>query len=139
MRGKLKRSITKSPRANLARDFATHLQGDIAAITHSLDEVIGRSGTLPHTRKSLRGIQDQLLGLIGKLDFAKQDETTLTSKEQEILQYLNSSQTAKEIAGSMFLSITTVKTHIASIYKKLGVTARPAALSEAKRLGLLRR
>ena len=138
LRGKLNRSITKNSRADVARDFALHLQGDMAAITHSLDEVIGRSGTLAHTRQSLRGIQDQLNLLIGKLDFAKQDETTLTAKEHEVLQLLATSQTAREISATLVLSLATVKTHIGAIYKKFGVSNRSAAVNEARRLGLLR-
>ena len=133
----MNRSIAKSSRADIARELAAHVQGDIASITHSLDEVIGRSGTLAHTRQSLRGIQDQLNFLVRKLDFVKQDETTLTAKEHEVLNLLATAKTAREISSTLVLSIATVKTHIGAIYKKLGVRSRSAAINEARRLGLL--
>jgi LuxR family maltose regulon positive regulatory protein len=45
--------------------------------------------------------------------------------------------TNQEIAESLFLSINTVKTHLRSIYRKLGVRTRRQAISTAGRLGLL--
>jgi DNA-binding transcriptional ArsR family regulator len=45
--------------------------------------------------------------------------------------------TNQEIAEALFLSINTVKTHLRSVYRKLGVTTRRQAISAAGRLGLL--
>lgn len=41
-----------------------------------------------------------------------------------------------EIAAELFVSINTVKTHAASIYRKLGVTGRRDAVRRAEELGL---
>jgi LuxR family maltose regulon positive regulatory protein len=40
------------------------------------------------------------------------------------------------VGEHLFLSANTVKTHALSIYRKLGVTSRSAAVKEAANLGL---
>jgi LuxR family maltose regulon positive regulatory protein len=42
-----------------------------------------------------------------------------------------------EIATDLYVSVNTVKTHLSSIYRKLGVTERNAAITRASDLGLL--
>jgi DNA-binding NarL/FixJ family response regulator len=62
----------------------------------------------------------------------------LTSREIELLQHLQEGRTAAAIAKRMYISESTVKTHISSIYDKLGATNRAQALMIAVRTGLLR-
>ena len=61
----------------------------------------------------------------------------LTEREQEVLAELPSMRTAAEIADDLFVSTNTVKTHMRSIYRKLGVPHRRAAVVEARCQGLL--
>jgi LuxR family maltose regulon positive regulatory protein len=61
----------------------------------------------------------------------------LTSSELAVLRFLPSHMTNQEIAEALFLSINTVKTHLRSVYRKLGVTTRRQAIYTAGRLGLL--
>ncbi|MEO7753812.1 MAG: LuxR C-terminal-related transcriptional regulator [Terracoccus sp.] len=63
--------------------------------------------------------------------------TTLSRRELDILLELPNLRTVDEIAGSMFLSVNTVKTHLRSIYRKLGVSSRRDAVAVARRAGLL--
>lgn len=51
-------------------------------------------------------------------------ETKLTQQEQKILELILEDKTNKEIASSMFVSVSTVKTHINNLYKKLGTSSR---------------
>ncbi|WP_282943843.1 response regulator transcription factor [Cellulomonas endometrii] len=61
----------------------------------------------------------------------------LTPREHDVLACLRSSMTSDEIAGSLFLSVNTIKTHMRSIYRKLGADGRRAAVREAVHRGLL--
>ncbi|MEO0572985.1 MAG: helix-turn-helix transcriptional regulator, partial [Bacteroidota bacterium] len=48
----------------------------------------------------------------------------LTTQEQKVANAIKKGKTNKEIASELFISLSTVKTHINSIYKKLGVGSR---------------
>lgn len=52
----------------------------------------------------------------------------LTPREQELLQFLRTSMTSQEIADELHVSLNTVKTHLRSIYRKLGVSNRREAV-----------
>jgi LuxR family maltose regulon positive regulatory protein len=62
----------------------------------------------------------------------------LTSKEFEVLGHLAELLTTEEIATTMFVSVNTVRTHVRSILRKLGVSRRNAAVRRARDLELLR-
>lgn len=53
---------------------------------------------------------------------------TLTRREREILGYLRTTMTLTEIADELGLSINTIKTHTRSLYRKLEVPSRRAAV-----------
>lgn len=53
---------------------------------------------------------------------------SLTSKQQEILMLLAAGKSNKEIAQALFIELSTVKTHINSIYKQLKLSDRKAAV-----------
>ena len=52
----------------------------------------------------------------------------LTRREEEILAYLAKGYLYKEIAGLLFISVETVRTHIRNIYEKLQVRTRTEAI-----------
>ncbi len=62
---------------------------------------------------------------------------TLTTREREVLALLQEGRTNRDIARQLFVSVPTVKTHLAHIYAKLGATNRNEALGRAVALGLL--
>ena len=62
----------------------------------------------------------------------------LTEREQEVLTQIAEGQTVAEVATAMHLSASTVKSHLESLYRKLGVSDRAAAVATAMRKGLLR-
>ena len=64
-------------------------------------------------------------------------KVALTERELEVLQAVARGERSKEIALAMGISERTVKAHIASIFSRLGVDNRAAAIAEAAKLGLL--
>lgn len=61
----------------------------------------------------------------------------LTKREQSILDLIARGDTYADIAALLSLSVSTVQTHIKSIYGKLSVHSRGEAVFEAQRQGLL--
>jgi two-component system nitrate/nitrite response regulator NarL len=61
----------------------------------------------------------------------------LTPRESEVLQMIAEGLSAPEIGRRIHLSPTTVKTHLHTLYEKLGVSDRAAAVAEGMRRGLL--
>jgi two-component system nitrate/nitrite response regulator NarL len=61
----------------------------------------------------------------------------LTAREQEVLKLVSQGLSAPDIGREIHLSTTTVKSHLHSLYEKLGVSDRAAAVAEAMRRGLL--
>ncbi|HSK91405.1 MAG TPA: LuxR C-terminal-related transcriptional regulator [Euzebyales bacterium] len=61
----------------------------------------------------------------------------LTTREVEILRSLPSILTIEEIAAAQVVSVNTIKTHLRSIYRKLGVSSRRAAVEAGRRTGIL--
>ena len=61
----------------------------------------------------------------------------LTERELSLLQFLPTRMTNQEIADAVYLSVNTVKSHLRSIYRKLDVADRDAAVERAAELGLL--
>jgi ATP/maltotriose-dependent transcriptional regulator MalT len=65
-------------------------------------------------------------------------EDPLSERELEVLTLLASGKTNSEVAGDLFVSVGTVKSHTGNIYRKLGARNRAEALARARGLGLIR-
>jgi len=61
----------------------------------------------------------------------------LTDGEIRVLHYLPTNLSAREIAGELYLSVNTVKTHQRHLYQKLGARSRSQAVERARAFGLL--
>ena len=62
---------------------------------------------------------------------------TLSAREAEVLRLIAEGGSAPEIGAQLHLSTATVKGHLQSLYDKLGVSDRAAAVARAMRCGLL--
>ncbi|WP_439152212.1 response regulator transcription factor [Winogradskyella sp.] len=60
---------------------------------------------------------------------AKNIKTKLSNQEQVVLEHLLQEKTNKNITESLFLSVSTVKSHTNNIYKKLNVKSRVGSKS----------
>ncbi len=72
------------------------------------------------------------------LDRMRTPQASLSAREMQILDLVAAGQSNVEIAAELFISETTVKSHLAHIFTKLGVTTRTAAVSVARQRGILR-
>jgi NarL family two-component system response regulator LiaR len=61
----------------------------------------------------------------------------LTNREFEILQLISNGHSNAEIAESLFLSLSTVKTHLSNLYVKMDVKRRTQAVDRAKKLQIV--
>jgi DNA-binding CsgD family transcriptional regulator/PAS domain-containing protein len=61
----------------------------------------------------------------------------LTPRELQILQIAALGNTAPQIAESLFIEVSTVKSHMENIYRKLQVSDRASAVATAMRLGVI--
>ena len=66
------------------------------------------------------------------------DSINLTEREQEVLGAVARGERSKEVAAYLGISERTVKAHLASIYNKLNVDSRAAAIAVAAQRGLLK-
>ncbi len=64
-------------------------------------------------------------------------KASLSDRELEVLTHLVQGHSNQEIADKLFVSLNTIKTHLASIYGKLGVSRRTQAIQKAKELSIL--
>ena len=62
---------------------------------------------------------------------------SLTDRELEVLRRLRSDLSLREIAAELYISHNTIKSYTQSIYRKLGVSSRSAALESASDIDIV--
>ena len=68
---------------------------------------------------------------------ARPGASALTAAELRVLPLLVTHLTSQEIAAELFVSVHTIKSQQASLYRKLGTSSRSQAVIRARQLGLL--
>jgi LuxR family transcriptional regulator, maltose regulon positive regulatory protein len=106
------------PAAGLLERHRRHRTSHAALISEILDLLAGRTPTR-------RRDATQLLS------------GPLTESETRVLRYLPTNLSAPEIAGELYLSLNTIRTHMRHLYAKLAVHTRAEAVERARALGLL--
>lgn len=71
------------------------------------------------------------------LDTSLVSQLELSKRELETLSLLAQGHSNQEIAAKLFVSLSTVKTHIQNLFEKLDVKRRTQAVEKAKRLNLI--
>jgi DNA-binding CsgD family transcriptional regulator len=71
-----------------------------------------------------------------EINEAELKKLNLSNREYEVLQLLSRGYSNADIASNLFLSLSTVKTHVSNILLKMDVKSRAQAIEKAKRLRL---
>ena len=117
--GFLNTVLTTAPQvASYVVEHAAHLRSD------------------PFTDKLVAAALEVRAAQLGSAHSSRVLVEPLTAAEERVLRLLPTS-TYLQIAETLYISRNTVKTHLRSIYQKLGVVSRPAALERAVELRLL--
>jgi LuxR family maltose regulon positive regulatory protein len=85
----------------------------------------------------LAGLLDVLAGTPVRWHRAEMLSEGLSEAELRVLRYLPSNLSASEIADELYVSTSTVKTHMRHIYDKLDAHRRTEAVERARELGLI--
>jgi DNA-binding NarL/FixJ family response regulator len=65
-------------------------------------------------------------------------EPIISKREEEVLQLVAEGASTTEVAARLYISVKTVKNHLASIYQKLDSRDRTQAVVRAVRMGIIR-
>lgn len=65
-------------------------------------------------------------------------EPLISKREEEVLQLIAEGASTPEVAAALYISVKTVKNHLASVYQKLDSRDRTQAVLRAVRLGIIR-
>ena len=62
----------------------------------------------------------------------------LSNREFEVLQLMEKGNSNAEMADQLFLSLSTIKTHVSNLYQKMDVKSRTQAIAKAKTLRIIK-
>ncbi|ARV09901.1 helix-turn-helix transcriptional regulator [Winogradskyella sp. PC-19] len=81
-------------------------------------------------QRSTESLQD-------KIDYDKINALEITTREYEVLQHISEGLSNKEIAAKLFVSESTVKTHVSNLLLKLNAKRRTQAVQFAKNFRII--
>lgn len=101
---------------------------DPARLPHALRGVLAGQAALPRplVARVIAEFRDQ--SARRRLPTSGGGAVTLTNREWQVLDLLRDGLTTAQIASRLFISAVTVRTHVSSILRKLGVNNREAAI-----------
>jgi DNA-binding NarL/FixJ family response regulator len=97
-------------------------------LPHAVDDVLEGRAAIPRDLVARLVGEFRDRGPRRRATVSVKTDAELTSREWQVLDLMRNGLTTVEIARRLFLSQTTVRTHIASVVKKLGVADRDAAV-----------
>jgi two-component system, NarL family, response regulator DegU len=105
----------------------------------SMDEVVAAVRVAASGESVLSpGLATSMLADAKRAGGATGDAPTISSREEEVLQLVADGLSLPEVAAALFISVKTVKNHLASIYAKLDARDRTQAVLRAVRMGIIR-
>lgn len=117
--------------------FRRHLEQYLQARRGHSREVVYEV-SLPYVRRLLQHMRSGMeAGGEEQTVEAHQEQALLTEKEVAVLRMIMAGLSNKEIGRQLNITLSTVKTHVNNMYKKMGVSNRVLAVEEAKRRNLI--
>lgn len=127
----LHKALQRSHAENVTRLFLDEGQPMLQLLAYYLDARAQENGSeVAHARRLLEQ------GYLAETPLAFPE--ALTERELEILRGIAAGKANSEIADELILALSTVKWHIAHLYRKLHVNTRVQAVARARVLKLLR-
>jgi LuxR family transcriptional regulator, maltose regulon positive regulatory protein len=118
----------------------------LAAVRHRRDDLPGARRLLEHARALIDELADpgmlpSLLQERGRMQAPScrgaQPVASLTQREPAVLRLLPSRLSTREIGDELHVSVSTIRSQVQAVYRKLAAASRDEAVAEARRLGLL--
>ncbi len=120
---------------NSAQDFLlTVMKSGASAFVEKSAPLAELMSAIEHSYIAPLSFSAQGISLVMKKDH---EANTLTIRELQVLEKLSDGLSATDIGLELFITQATVKTHLASIYRKLDSKNRIQAILAAKKVGLL--
>jgi len=120
---------------NLAEDFLlTVMKSGASAFVEKSAPLAELISAIEHSYISPKTFSAKGISRVLKRE---QEANTLTLREIQVLEKLSDGLSASDIGLTLFITQATVKTHLASIYRKLDSKNRIQAIIAAKKIGLL--
>lgn len=136
----LLRSLEQALQLSLQHQFGQLLQHEGKALTDELRQLLTpafrRQQGLPDLPSS-KQLLHPLQALLADADPQQTLIDPLTRREQDVLQRIARGQGNQQIADGLNVSLSTVKTHINNLFRKLGAAERQQAIQIARTLNLL--
>lgn len=140
-------------RERIAQSLRERIGDSLEEIRADIVSLAGQTGISRNARKELRAASEKvnllstnLHEVIYEVNTGEEDAKKifrsrvterLTTKESEVLQFLAAGNSTADIARQLHLSVNTVKTHLAAIFRKLTAKNRVEAIETARSAGLL--
>lgn len=139
------RSSSGHPRWSIAASLLLHVLGDVSdtelrsTVATAIEKGQLRAlNIIPAPELSALGLPHQVLKSLLMVPISQGLNPTLalSKRERQVFQHLSLGVSTDEIATFLYISPNTVKTHLKSIYRKLGIQRRDQAILLARELGL---
>ena len=120
----------------LVLDNATEIYSGLIAVSFTLLGIwVATQLTKPKIQKVIIEKESYVtLPAEVEINKAELQRLNLSNREHEVLHLLSKGQSNTEIAENLFLSLSTVKTHVSNLFVKMNVKSRAQAIEKAKRL-----
>jgi DNA-binding NarL/FixJ family response regulator len=129
--------LLRTHREELASLLALDVNGLVVRSVQADELALSVERVLKGERVVAPALLSALVGAVSATEADVEDDLSLTRREREVLGLLAEGRSNREIADELFVTLATVKTHLAHVYAKLGARNRNEAIGRAVSLGLL--